>query len=146
MTRINQQAITSSLGPMGERVASRADEDPVQLPPIVEEVVEEKEDSEKVNVPVVESIPGQIVPGTYNSALDSFLDTTSTRIAQLQSSDTRGEWAVVIANRNGSLEFWALRPQDSDNVVWVTSQRNGLLVCVGSVLGASVMFIYLAYL
>lgn len=87
-----------------------------------------------------------IMPGTHNSNLGSFLNATSTKISQLPNSSSSDEWAIVIANRDGSLEAWALRTNDPDGLVWAVSRRNGLLVFFGLALGASLTFGYLAYL
>lgn len=117
----------------------------VSLAPVLEDFSDGSEAKTSVQAGMADPTRG-IMPGTYDSQLGSFLNATSTKISQLPAFDSSGEWAIVIANRHGSLEAWSLSTEGSDALVWACSRRSGLLLFLGVTLGMFLTFGYLAYL
>jgi hypothetical protein len=84
-------------------------------------------------------------PGNYQSDLGLFLDATSTKLARLP-DPSRGEWAVIIARRQGSLEVWALSPEGSVALLGGISRRRSFDFVLGAICGLLLYFAWLVYL
>ncbi|TEB31338.1 hypothetical protein FA13DRAFT_1791607 [Coprinellus micaceus] len=86
------------------------------------------------------------VPGTYQSDLGLFLDATSTKVTQLPDRSNGGEWAFILARRQGSLEVWALSPEGSVALLGGLSRRRGFDSMLGMVFGVLIYILFLVYL
>ena len=91
-----------------------------------------------------EVFDAKTAPGTYQSDLGMFLDTTATRVSHLPESG--GEWAVIIARRRGNLEIWALSPESSVALSGRLSRRRGFDFALGVTAGILLYFVCLVYL
>lgn len=83
-------------------------------------------------------------PGNYQSDLGLFLDATSTKMSRLP-DPSRGEWAAIIARRQGSLEVWALSPEGSVAFLGGLSRRRSFDFALGTVFGLLLYFTCLVY-
>jgi hypothetical protein len=83
--------------------------------------------------------------GNYQSDLGLFLDATSTKVSRLP-DPSRGEWGVIIARRQGSLEVWALSPEGSVALLGGLSRRRSFDFALGTMFGLFLYFVFLVYM